>query len=227
MSAEVCVIMPFWSQSDGMNWDGNYNYLRAVVPELSKKLPGWLWVILWPDANYGADVWKWAGDGFFNDKIVRYPWPYDTAIRSGVLGFDPLKFKTLDFKVAPTLFWMHQVETIPFMVGGYKQSFSKRSQPLFVAQHHYIIHKSLPYPMEGMFSRLWLQMGGSLAADRVLVHSDYCNQMMLESFGDYLTPQKMDELKSKTTVHKYGLEDGETDITIGDGPGVPVVVYNH
>lgn len=227
MTAEICLVMPFWSQSDGMNWDSNYSYLKTVLPAVSKLLPDWLFVVAWPEAAYGADKWVWHGDSFFNERIVRYPWPYDTAMRSSVLGFDPMKFKELDFQVAPTIFWMHQVESIPFMVGGYKQSFSNRSKPIFVAQHHYVIHPSLPYPFETLFPRLWLQMGGSLSAHRVLLNSDYTLKLMMESFGQFLTADKMKELHAKSTVRRFGLISDETEIPIQKGPGKPVVVFNH
>jgi len=36
----VVFVLPFWSQSDALNWDSNYNYLARLIPALAERLPG-------------------------------------------------------------------------------------------------------------------------------------------------------------------------------------------
>lgn len=227
-NAEICAVFPFWSQSDAMNWDSNYSYLRIVLPKLVEVLPDWLWVVMWPMKSYGADVWRWFGDSFFDERrVIRWPWPYDTAMRSSVLGFDPMSFKELEDRVGPTLYWLHQVESGTFIYGGYRFAFNVASRPAIVAQHHYIIHRSLPYTYEGMFPRLWLQIGGSLTADLVVLNSVHTQRMVEESFSEFLNEPTMERLRQKTRVLRFGLISDEPDIPISRDVEVPIIVYNH
>ena len=229
-AGEVVVVMPFWSQADAMNWDSNYTYLRRVLPRLADELPGWLWVVLWPMKSAGSG-WKWRDDGLFdNPRILRFGWPYDSAMRTGVLGFDPARFALLEERMAPTIYWLHQVEAGANMMGGYRQSWNRSARPVIVAQHHYIIHPSLPYLTEGLFPRLWAQMGGTIAADAVVLNSRHTGVMMDEAFSEWLTPEKMSDIKDKTVVLPFGLVDERFDAALADpppDPGEPVFIYNH
>ena len=77
----------------------------------------------------------------------------------GRLGFDPSRFALLEERMAPTIYWLHQVEAGANVMGGYRQSWNRSARPVLVAQHHYIIHPSLPYLTEGMFpgcGRRWV-----------------------------------------------------------------------
>lgn len=228
MRPEVVAVFPFWSQSDAMNWDSNYAYLRRVLPLMSEMAPGWLWYVAWPEQGVGADKWHWADDGLFqNPRIVRFPWPYDTAMRTGVVSFHPDRFKAIETRLAPTIYWLHQVESGAFFKGGYEQGYAVSVRPAIVAQHHYIVHRSLPYPFDGLFPRLWAQMGGSIAADKVVFNSAYCLQMMQESFGEFLNFEQMERLNQKSEVLKFGLvEPALTTQPIREHPK-PVVIYNH
>ena len=223
---EIVVVAPFWSQSDGMNWDSNYAYLRIVLPELSRLKPHWLFIVLWPESSYGNDPWKWHGDSFFTDRIVRYPWPYDTSVRTGALGFDPIRFRNLDYNVAPGIYWLHQTEMGAFISGGYKQSFNRSARPNIVAQHHYVIHDSLPYPMDGMFNRLWLQLGGAYVADRNVFNSEHCAKMLKQTAAQFVGPTWLKKVEPTKTTLPFGLLTNETEVPIRPHDK-PLIVYNH
>jgi glycosyltransferase involved in cell wall biosynthesis len=228
VSVEIVAVFPFWSQSDAMNWDSNYTYLRRILPKLSELRPDWLWYLMWPQGTKGADKWAYQDDGLFeNPRIVRVPWPYDTAMRTGVVSFDPERFKAIEVRLAPTIYWLHQVESGAFFKGGYEQGYAVSVRPAIVAQHHYIIHRSLPYPFDGLFPRLWAQMGGTLAADKVVFNSLHCLKMAEESFGEFLLPSKLDEMRAKSEVLPFGLVDERLfEMPIAPHPK-PVVIYNH
>jgi glycosyltransferase involved in cell wall biosynthesis len=226
---EIVAVFPFWSQANAMNWDSNFQYLRTLLPKMSELLPEWLWLFAWPQQSKGAGTWTYYNDGggFFTDRIVPYPWPYDTAVRTGAIGFDPDRFKELDLRMAPTVYWLHQVETGLFMKGGYRQSFNESARPRIVCGHHFVIHKSLPYPLEGMLPRMWLQLGGAMAADVNVFNSQHCQNMLNETASDWLSPEAHNIIKGKEEMLRFGLLSYETDIPIADGPGKPVIVYNH
>jgi glycosyltransferase involved in cell wall biosynthesis len=227
-SLGVVAVVPFWSQSDNLNADSNYAYLRMVLPELQRAAPGTLFCVFFPDPHYSVDRWRYVDDGLQSDRVKFVPWPYDSAMRSSVLGFDPVRFKQIEERYCPTIYWLHQVESGAFMDGGYKGSFSIINRPTLVAQHHYVIHKSLPYPLDGLFARRWLQTGGSLCADAVIFNSDHAARMADESFRDLLSPQAADDIKAKSATFRFGLIAGDeptAPATAGDAP--PVIIYNH
>jgi glycosyltransferase involved in cell wall biosynthesis len=223
--AETVLVVPFWSQSDAVNWDSNYAYLKRVLPRLVELDPKWFWIVLWPERKPG-EKWRYKDDGLFSsDRIIRYPWPYDTAMRSSVTAFDPKRFKKIETTFAPTMYWLHQVESGTMMEGGYSGSWNLRAKPAIVAQHHYIIDDSLPYPV--MFPRLWLQMGGSFAANKIILNSEHTKRMMERTFSQWMNEEKMGVLKEKTEVIKFGLvEDWMLDMPIREHPK-PVIIYNH
>lgn len=228
-SLGVVAIVPFWSQSDNMNADSSYAYLRMVVPELAQIAPGTLFIVFFPDPHYGADTWRYVNDGFQTDRIKFVPWPYDSAMRSSVLGFDPVRFKQIEEKYCPTVYWLLQPEMGAFLDGGYKGSFSIINRPTLVAQHHYVIHKSLPYPLDGLFARRWLQTGGSLCADAVIYNSDHTATMAREAFADLLSPQACADIAAKAATFKFALvaDDHPRAPAIAPPDNQPVIVYNH
>ena len=227
MSGEVVCVFPFWSVSDALNWDSNYAYLRRILPRMSEKRPDWLWVVMWPIKGYGTGQWKWQNDGLFNDRIVRFGWPYDTSMRSGVMGWSGEHFKQLEDRFAPTIYWMNQVESALQVNGGYTQSASVASRPAIVAQHHYIVHKSIPYSLETLQPRLWAQIAGTVASERVVFNSDHCRTMARESFAPLLSDDLWHDIEQKSVTLKMGLVDEQLfDVEIKPYP-VPVVVYNH
>ena len=212
-----------------MNTDSNYRVIRQMVPELAKLLPDWLWFVLWPQNNKGNDKWGYQDDGFFRTPNVHpIPWAYDTRMRTSVLNWDSDRFRFIDTVLAPTIYWMHQVESAAQVSGGYVDSIAEASRPVIVSQMHYPIHRSLPYDFDSMFSRLWPQMGGLLASNRITTNSEYCLQMMKEAYSEFLSPKKLQEIVDKTDVIRFGFVDQKVfDTPISEGPGKPVFIYNH
>jgi glycosyltransferase involved in cell wall biosynthesis len=224
----VIAAVPFFSQSDNLNVDSNYAYLRLVLPEMARQSPDTLFLLFFPDPNYGQGSWRYTADGLQSDRVRFIPWPYDTAMRTGVLGFDPVRFAQIDHQYGPTTYWMNQVEMGAAVFGGYRQAGSALSRPVVIAQHHYIIHRSLPYAHQYMFGRLWHQLGGSVAADRVIYNSGHTKRMADEAFGAYLNKGQMNELESKSIVHRFGLVTGdEPEAPEATKNTVPTIIYNH
>jgi|PlaIllAssembly_1097288.scaffolds.fasta_scaffold00012_30 glycosyltransferase involved in cell wall biosynthesis len=228
----VVAVVPFWSQSDAVNWDSNYNLMRRVLPVMSDLRPEWIWVLFWPIAEAGMDKWTYYKDGFFDSmpRLVKFGWPYDTAMRTSIRGFHPTLLKRLENQWGPSIIWLNQVEMGAQLVGGYRDAMVKDGRPTMIAQQHYIIHKSLPYPFETMISRLLLQMIGSLCSDAVVTNSEWCRTMMRESFSLYLNANAMAELADKTHILQFGMVDEAKeppplpDAKPGD---TPIVIYNH
>lgn len=229
--SEVCAYVPFWSQSDAMNWDSNYVLMRRLLPHLARLLPDWVWIIFWPDPDKGNDEngWRWYDDGLFDDpRFVKFHWPYDTSANTGTRSFDPMRFAQLEKTYSPTIFLVHQSENAMDFYRGYTGSYNKQAIPSLVVQHNYVIHKSLPYPFESLLARLWGQIGSSIAADRVLFNSHHTEQMARESFGNFLNDATLEKIFAKSSTILYGYcEDTTLDMPIAPMPPRPTFIYNH
>lgn len=224
----VVVVVPFWSQSDNLNADSNYAYLRVVLPEMVKQTEDTIFIVLFPDPTYGSDRWVYTPDGLQSDRIRLYPWSYDTAMATSVTGWDVMRFKKLEDEQAPMMYWLHQVESGAFVKGGYKKAYAVPNQPVLIAQHHYIIHRSLPYTYDTLFSRQWFQIGGSVCANAVVYNSEHCHQMAQESFGEYLNAEAMNGLEEKSTVIPFGLLRGDEPLAPEATENDPkIILYNH
>lgn len=222
------LVMPFWSQANNMNADSNYTFLRRVLPEFVKHTSETVFLLAFPDPNVGSGRWRYKPDGLQSDRIRFVSWPYDTNMRQGVMTFDSRRWYDIETKYAPTIVWLNQVESGVFLYGGYWQSFAKCQNPTIVAQHHYIIHKSLPYPLRTLFPRLWLQMGGSYVADRIVYNSQHAHNMANESFGEWMVPEKLKQLEDKTTILRQGLVEADHPVApMATAETPPVFLYNH
>lgn len=223
----VVAVVPFWSQSDNLNVDSNYAYLRVVLPQMEKMTEDTLFLVFFPDPKAGRDKWRYHPDGFVTDRIKLIPWPYDTAMLSSVTGFDVERWYDIERYHGPTMYWLHQVESGPFLHGGYHHSYAVASQPAMIAQHHYIIHQSLPYPTDTLFSRLWLQIGGAMASERVVYNSRHCRAMAEEAFSRYLREEAWNEMDARSEVLLFGLLSGEEPVAPEATDEPITVLYNH
>lgn len=224
----IVLVAPFWSQSDNMNSDSNYAYLSIVLPEMVKRSENTLFLLLFPDPDYGNDKWYYTNDGLQSDRIRFIKWPYDTAMATSVTGFPIMRFKEIEDKYGPCLYWLHQVELGHNIAYGYKKSYAKMSIPSIVAQHRYVIHRSLPYPYETQFSRQWNQIGGSIASDKVVFNSAHTRTMAEQAFGEYLLPQVLQKVMDKSVILHYGLIKGDEPISPeASSQDKPVILYNH
>ena len=225
----VVVVVPFWSQSDNMNADSNYVILKTVLPSMAQLAPNTLFLVLFPDPNYGADKWYYKPDNFQRDNIKFVKWPYDTAMQSSVVGFDPMRFKEIDNNYGPTLYWCFQVETAPNLVCGYYTNWANISRPAIVSQHMYVVHPSFPYPVATQFTRQWAQIGGTVASNRVVYPSKHCKWLADDAMKDYLSQDAIDTLSEKSEVLPFGLLDGTEPMApvAAEDTGLPIILYNH
>jgi glycosyltransferase involved in cell wall biosynthesis len=213
-----------------MNADSNYVILRTILPSMAHLAPNTLFLVLFPDPDYGSDKWYYRPDGFTseNTNIKFIKWPYDTAMQSSVIGFDPMRFKEIDNRYGPTLYWCFQVETAPNLVCGYYTNWANISRPAIVAQHMYVVHKSFPYPIATQFTRQWAQIGGTLASNRIVYPSRHCKWLADSAFGEYLSDETMQTLDKKSRVLPFGLISGDEPISPPAEPNsTPIVLYNH
>jgi glycosyltransferase involved in cell wall biosynthesis len=224
----VVGVVPFWSNSDNLNADSCYVWLRTVLPEMSRQEPDTHFVVFFPDPHYGRDKWTYQPDGLVSDHIHFISWPYDSSMAGGVVGFDSVRARVIETTFGVNLYWLVMVEMGTMLSCGYNNAYSSDGKPAIVSQHQYVIHDSLPYPTESLFSRLWLQIGGSIASDRLVYASQHCYDMAQDSFGQYVTSEVLEDLNRRSKVLLFGLLSGdETCAPKASVRHSPVMLYNH
>lgn len=227
-SLGVVCVAPFWSQSDNLNADSCYVYLRQLLPELVRQTERTIFLVLFPDPDFGSGRFKYRPDGLQSERIRFVRWSYDTAMQTSVLGYPVEDFKRVDLTYGPNLYFLQQVELGPLVYGGYYKAWADNSRPTLVAQQMYIPHKTLTYKIETQLSRTLLQMSGCLASDMVVYPSQYAYGMAKDTYGDYLSTSALSRLADKSTVNLFGMLDGnEPYAPEATSDDKPVFVYNH
>lgn len=218
---EIVLIFPFWSQASDLNKDSNYSYITTVLKELLAKTD-WLFLFLWPDNSHGSFTYYF--DSLFeNERVLKIAYPFPSGMLDCIRHFDAHRIKEIESEYAPTIVWAHQVESLTQLRDPVATSADK--MPFLLAQHHYIIHKSLRVDIKRLEQRRLLQMIGSITADKILLNSDHTLFMMNESFGEYLNDDELSRINSKSEVLKFGLIEKRLP-KLKDFEK-PVIVYNH
>lgn len=225
----VVLVAPMFSQGTNLNVDSNYVYLKQILPEMARQSPDTLFLMLFPDPHYGQGKWFYVPDDLSSHPRIQFlSWKYDTNARTGVMGFDPERYAHIDLRYGPTSYYLHAIEMGAALYGGYKQASNNMSRPVIIAQHHYVIHDSLPYAFEFMRSRLWYQMGGALMADRAIYNSDHAHRMWEESMGRYLNANAQQEIRQKSDTIRFGLVTGDEPVAPeADDETRISIIYNH
>lgn len=227
-SLGVVCVAPFWSQSENLNADSCYVYLRQVLPELVRQTERTIFLVLFPDPNFGSGHFKYRPDGLQSDRIRFVRWSYDTAMQTSVLGYPVEDFKRVDLTYGPNIYFLQQVELGPLVYGGYHKVWADTARPSLVAQQMYIPHKTLTYKIETQLSRTLLQMSGCIASDMVVYPSEYAYRMSKDTYGDYLSTASLSKLHEKSVVNLFGMLTGNEpyapEATTSDRP---VFIYNH
>ena len=231
VEAQVVGVIPFWSQSEALNWDSNFVFLDRLLPRLADRFPHWVWVVFWPNsATSDQNRWHiYERDFFRPGTIVPFSWPYLTSMQRGVLAFSERRFAELEKIYSPTLYWCQEVEIIPSLYQGVDSTSlsNQKANAKIVAQQMYIPHRSLPYPWYNQLQRLWPQMGGALMADEVVVGSEWCWKMQRESYSEFLSADAQAKIENHTRLFYMGLVEQWMIAEPIRSYSKPVFVYNH
>lgn len=198
----MILVLPMLSARE-INADSNYVILRQVIPRIVARNPDWHFVILWPSNN--AD-WQYFDDGFFRSKNVsRHPMHFDPNKMIQVVSFDPRAWeKLIDYKRGIwDVVWINSVER-GGLVKGYEHHFSPSAMPVVVNFHHYVLHKSLNYPVKTYEHVVLAQLAGALCVPTNVVNSEHCRAMLLDNAREYLSVAQASRVEKSIQKISYG-----------------------
>lgn len=200
-----------------LNGDSCYIFIKKVVTGLLKKHPDYYFLIPWPHNESG---FTYTPDGFFNDShIIRLPMEIPQRKMDMVVNF-PISYWRKLFKIfTPDVVWNHVPEVGHLFKNIYTSFDAKTTSLVVFNQHHYVIHPTLPYPIEP-YKAVQFQSVGAHLVDLNLFNSDYCKKM----YDDIVRPYGIAS-HYKSEIVKFALI--EKDFPEPEPTEEIKIAYNH
>jgi len=171
----IILVSPMFSNYRNLNADSCYVFIKNVITEIIKKEPKWYFILLWPREGF-----KYYDDGFFNNpQVKRIPIDIPQRKMDSVVHFNILYWRKLFRLFTPDIIWNHIPEQGHLFKNLYTGFDIEMSGPKIINQHHYIIHPTLPYPID-TYRAVQFQSMGSFLVDMNLFNSDYCYKMFCD-----------------------------------------------
>lgn len=217
------LVVPMYSKQE-LNADSNYVVYTEWVRAMSKRHPGWSFIIPFPDAKSG---YKYDDDGFFDmPNVLRVPQRISPRKLANAVSYDGMFYDMLFRKYAFDVVWCNLVEVAGNIQHAGDSTYEQAGKPLVVAAHNYVIHETLPYSMIGLENVLVQQLHGALLADVNVFNSDHCQRMLMDNARKYLSGAGVERIDRSAVRIDYGtLEDSLKPVRSGNK--VPVIAYNH
>lgn len=212
---------PMLSQAMHVNGDSGYVFMRKIVTEVLRQRPDWRFIIPFPSNR----EWTYYKDGFFDDpRIIRVPILLPEGKVHNSVQYDSGYWQVLVDKFPPDVIWTQVVE-IAHLLKYARDCYEDRARPVIIAQHHYVVHKSLPYPVDTQQPHVMIvQLIAALMADINVFNSEYCRWMLDDNIRRLLPT-----IKYAGEVVRYGLVDpSQFDSRQSSEPyQQPTAIYNH
>lgn len=221
----IILIVPMFSKQE-VNADSNYVVISALVDGLLRVRPDYRFFMPFPDKESG---YTYEDDGFFrHPAIVRIPQRISPRKQANAVTYDGWWYDNLFRTLAFDVVWCNLVEIAAHVSRAAAAYTSPVQLPSVIAAHNYVIHKTLPYPMEPQENLILSQLMGAVCADRNVFNSDHCRSMLMDNAAKYLSPEMRARISDSSVMIPYGtLEDSlEPDPTRAPND-VPVIAYNH
>jgi glycosyltransferase involved in cell wall biosynthesis len=204
------LVYPMFSRT-ALNADSCYVMIRQTILAANRLRKDVFWDIFWPN---NTKDWQYYRDGLFDlSNVRRLPLRFHPAKMKQVVSFSPFEvLQYLDYKYPSDVIWNFTPE-IGDILRNNIATYDITGKAFVVNNHNYIIHKSLPYPIDNDQTHVLLrQLVGSYKVDRNLFISDHCRQMFMDNAQEYLAPSLIDAITpSMVTVPNGTLDVGEMD----------------
>jgi glycosyltransferase involved in cell wall biosynthesis len=208
-----------------INSDSNYILASAFIRAMRSVRPHWQFVVPFPDSKSG---YKYDDDGLFRaSNVYRTPQRMSPRRMGNTLSYDANWYDQLFRKIGFDIILNNQVETAAQVAQSGQQTFSSAGRPLAVASHVYVIHRSLPYKMDGMMEHVALsQIMGAYCSDWNVFNSQHCREMFFETAGEYFCDSKIQEIEKKSSNIPMGTLEPVLRYTEASNE-IPIIIYNH
>jgi len=219
----IIFAQPMYSRAE-LNSDSNYVLISSLIRAMANVRPSWHFILPFPDNKSG---FKYDDDGFFKlSNVTRIPQRLNPRRHGGAVHYDSLWYDRLMKTTAIDIVWCNLVEMAGNIKHAGEATYNDTFKPVVIAHHHYVVHESLPYPIEAMENIRWMQLTGAVNADANIFHSDHCKSMLLDNAKELLSPVSVKKIKLNARSAPLGVL--ETTLSpVFKNNKEPVIVYNH
>lgn len=219
------LVVPMYSKQE-LNADSTYVMFTKLAEAVHKLRPGWFFFLPFPDSGSG---YKYEDDGFFqrNRYVVRVPQRISPRKQSNAVSYDGFFYDRLFRNVAFDAVWCNLVESAGHVKYAGHSTYESRSRPFIVATHNYVIHETLPYPVESMLDTLLQQLHGAMLADANVFISEYCRWMLMDNAKRYLSESSCERIEESGTLIYNGTLEHDSEFEPRKHEGPPIIAYNH
>jgi len=195
----IIYVNPMWSMQT-INSDSNYVFLTEVIRKFIDKYPNYYFIMPFPVST----GFRYYDDGFFRSQnVLRIPIKLPQGKRQNNMHFDSNFVSKIYENFGVFVVWNQIPEIAPqlkYLLSNYQL------QPSIINQHHYIIHKTLPYPIQTDLHFIYMHLIGDHLANVNVFNSEYCWKMTLDNIREYL-PNLEDSISKKKLILKFGFFD--------------------
>lgn len=218
------LIQPMWSKKE-INSDSTYVILTAWVRAILKQRPDWGFVMPFPDKNSG---YLYDDDGFYRTPgVVRVPQRISPRKMANIVSFDGMWYDRVFRHYGFDCVWNHTPEVAGALKNSGEGFFSNAGRPAILNAYEYIIHKTLPYPIDSIAHVMHAQCTGALSGDLNVFDSEYCQWMWLDNAGNLLQRGVVEDILENSKVLHLGVLTDEIFNHDRSENEVPVIIYNH
>ncbi len=211
-----------------VNADSCYTVIKLLVTRAVAQRPDIMFDVLWP--SNGKD-WSYYKDGFFDlPNVRRVPMRFHPSKMKQVVSFCAFEHgEYFDYKYPVDVVWNH-VPEIGDLIKNNVATYNPSGKSAVVNAHHYVIHDSLPYPIELDQSHVMLrQLVGCFNVDAHVFDSRHCRSMYFDNVRKYMSEYVGRQLEQNAHDIPHGPLDKDEMKEHLDTPRdeVPTFAYNH
>lgn len=199
----IILINPMLSRV-AINADSCYLCIKQFVEHVHATRDDVLFDIMWP--TNGKD-WKYFRDGLFDlPRVKRVPYRFHAGKMKQVVSYDPFQLEQFfDYKTAYDIIWNH-VPEIGDLLKHHVPSYNASGKSVVVNAHHYVVHDSLPYPVEKDQPHIMLrQISGSFGVDANVFDSQHCKDMLFDNIEKYGSVRVRDNIAASSVNIPHGI----------------------
>ena len=213
-----------------INADSCYLVIRQFVQRVHATRDDVLFDVMWP--TNGKD-WKYFRDGLFDlPRVRRIPYRFHAGKMKQVVTYDPFQMEQFfDYKRPYDIIWNH-VPEIGDLLKHHVPSYNASGKSVVVNAHHYVVHDSLPYPVEKDQPHIMLrQLVGSFLVDANVFDSQHCKMMLMDNADKYVSARVKENIASTSVDIPHGVLDADEfvrlDLATVPRADVFTFAYNH
>jgi len=189
------LVYPMWSV-DNVNADSNYIIIKQICNVLIPQNTFNFYLIMDSNRKYVRD------DLHPFVKLISIPFPRSKKLQVSHWNTNAIRKILNTYPI--DIVWNNVVEK-GHHFKWFADTLDIRGRAVVFNYHHYVIHRSLDKTsMYNVCQHILAdQISGSLQADCNYFHTEYCKNMMMEEAKDYLHPDRIKVLESKS-ITKLG-----------------------